>query len=352
MDLLRNFLDWWLRQVAALLPLGAVQLGFNASHAAVLEIIGDEGTLLLRRRGQLTPVGRGNITDPQELRTLVGRLPRSGGAPPQTVLRLSGGAILRKHLSVPAGARWHMEKVLAFEFDRETPFAADEAYWAYAIRHHNRARNLLDVELVIITRSEIDPLVAAMRRAGAEVIGVEISSPPEEPLLVRLQEGKRHSGRLASRSFFVRAGVAIGLTAIAIIVPFARLHFARTAAERSIAAMTGTAEEAGSLRKAVDQFSDVAAYLTQERQRSGPALAVLASITNDLPDDTHLAVLSLHSGHVTIQGLALSTAQVVALISKDPMFTDQGFDSPVVQDSKSGLENFTLSFALKSASTP
>jgi general secretion pathway protein L len=349
MDLLRDFLDWWLRQLVALVPLRTIQFGFSTSHGDVVEIVHDEATLLLRQHGRLTTVATASFTDPQALRALISHLPGAGGAIPQVVVRLSAAAVLRKNLSVPTTARWHMEKVLAFELDHETPFTADEAYWAYAISGHDRTRKRLDVELVILTRSEIDPLVATIRRAGAEVIGIEISTSVGKPLFVPLQEGKRHHRLLGYRPLLGRAGAAIGLAAVAAVVPFAQLHFARKGADRTIAALTTNAEEAGSLRKAVDQLTGAATYLTEERQRTGPALAVLASITNDLPDDTHLMMLSLHSGHVTIQGLAQSAARVVAEISKDPKFTDQVFDSPVVQDSKSGLESFTLSFALKSA---
>jgi general secretion pathway protein L len=348
MDLLRNFLDWWLRQLVAMVPARA-QLGVGASHAAVLDVANDEGVLMLRQRGKLTPVAKGSIADPQALRRLVNGVPASGRAMPQLVLRLSTATILRKRLSLPAGARWHIEKLLAFEFDRETPFAAAEAYWSYAVRHHDRVRHLLDVELIVVTRGDVDPLVAAIRRAGGDVIGLEIPSPAGKPLFVPLRENSRHQGLLAYRPLIGPLGAAIALAAIAIVVPFARIHFARNSADRTIAALTASAEQAGSLRKAVDQLTDTAAYLDQERQHSGPALAVLAGVTKDLPDDTHLSVLSLHAGHVTIQGLAQSTAKIVALLSKDPMFTAQAFDSPVVQDSSSGLESFTLSFALKSA---
>jgi general secretion pathway protein L len=274
-------------------------------------------------------------------------LPRTSGATRKLVVRLSAIAVLRKHLSLPAGARWHMEKVLAFEFDRETPFAADEAYWAYAVRHHDRARGLLDVELIIVTRSEIDPLIATIRRVGGEVMGIEIPSPAGKPLFIPLQKNMRRHRLLAHRSLVGWVSVAVALVAGVIIVPFARIHFEQMADDREIAALTASAEEAGALRKAVDQSTDAGIYLSQERRRSGPVLEVLAHITDDLPDDTHLTSFSLHLGHVTIEGVAQSTAKVVSLISKDPMFADQVFDAPVVQDSSSGLESFTLSFALK-----
>ena len=349
MDLLRDFLDWWLRQLVPLVPLRAIQRGFSTTHADVVEIDHDEATLSLRRHGQLTTVAKGSTTDPEALRGLVGQLRGNGAASPQLIVRLGVAAALRKTLSVPASARWHMENVLAFELDRETPFTADEVYWAYAVRNHDRARKRLDVELIILARSDIDSLVASIRRAGAEVVGIEIPSPSGKPLFVPLDDNKRHHRSLAHRSVLGRAAAVTALAALAVVIPFAQLHLARASADRKIATLTPSAEEAGSLRKAVDQFSGAAAYLTDERERTGPALAVLADITNDLPDDTHLTMLSLHAGRVTIQGIAQSAARVVAQISKDRRFTEQVFDSPVAQDGHSGLESFTLSFTLKSA---
>lgn len=348
MDLLRNFLDWWLRQLVAMIPLRLVQLGFSAGHAAVLEVGGGEAELFLRQRGRLVSVAR-TAADPAALALLVGRVANDRGGASEVVLRLSAAAILRKQLSLPAGARWHIEKLLGFELDRETPFGRDEAYWGYAVRHHDLKRGTVDVELIIVPRGEVEPLVAAIGRAGVAVIGIEIPSPTGKALFIPLQEDKRHHRLRAYRSLFAPVIAVVALALVAIVTPFIRLHFARSAADKAIAALTASSEEAGALRKTVDQSTNLAAYLDRERQRDGPALAVLASITRDLPDDTHLTALSLHSGHVTIQGLTKSTSKVVELISKDPMFTAQVFDSPVVQDATSGLESFTLSFALKSA---
>jgi general secretion pathway protein L len=324
-------------------------MGFGASHAGVLDLAGPEAVLHLRQRGKLVPVGRFPNHDPAALERLAALAASQSAERPQLVLRLPGGAILRKRLSLPAGARWHIEKLLGFELDRETPFARDEVYWAYAIRHHDRARAMLDVELIIVTRSDVDALAAQLRARGVDVTGIEVPADGGKPLFVPLQEDKRHHRLVAYRSLMAPAAAAVALAAVALVVPFVRLHFARSAAESSIAKLTGSAGEAAALRKAIDRLSDTATYFGEERRHDGPALAVLAAVTRDLPDDTYLTVLSLHSGHVTIQGLAKSTAKVVALLSKDPMFTAQAFDSPVVQDGNSGLESFTLSFALKEA---
>jgi general secretion pathway protein L len=346
MDLLRNFLSWWMRQLVAMLPNRLVQMGFIAGHAAILDVGGREAVLCIRQGSELQSVAR-SAAEPAAIEDMVRRASAESSLPP-VVLRLGAAAILRKRLSLPAGVRWHIEKVLGFALDRESPFARDEVYWAYAVRRHDSAQGTVEVDLIIVPRVAVDPTVAAIRGVGVEVAGLEVVSDDGKPLFVPLHENKRHHRLLAYRSLMGSAAAAVVIAMIAIVVPFIRVHLAIGAANREIASLTVSAEEAASLRKSVDRFGDVAAFLDKERKANGPPLAVLADITRLLPDDTHLTALSLHAGQLTINGLAPSAAKVVALISQDPMFTEPVFGAPVVQDGDSGLESFTLSLALKS----
>src|SRR5579875_1876347 len=106
--MVRDFLEWWVGQLVALLP-----RALRRSAAA----FGDAMVLT-----PLAPLGRGVEAVAVGLRrngkaAALGRLPRPpGGA---YVLRLTEADVLAKTLTLPLAAQADLPQVLAFEMDRE-----------------------------------------------------------------------------------------------------------------------------------------------------------------------------------------------------------------------------------------
>src|SRR5262245_11982903 len=131
--MVRDFLRWWVRQLMELLPVAAVQRLIEGDRQ-IMEL--DGGHAILRSRvigGELVRVK----FDPMELARLADSLNGSGKRG-RIVLRPKRGVALQKRLSVPIAARHHLDQVLRFELDRETPFSHDEVYWDFAVRQKNQ----------------------------------------------------------------------------------------------------------------------------------------------------------------------------------------------------------------------
>ena len=116
--------------------------------------------------------------------------------------------------------------------------------------------------------------------------------------------------------------------------------------------LSAPAQEAAALRQAADQRAKTIAFLNEQRNQNGSAVALLAAATRALPDDTFLRALSLRGGKLTITGSSPSAAQLIAVLGETPEFRDPAFEAPVVQNPDSGLETFTISVALKTGDAP
>lgn len=337
--------DWWLRQLGELWPGGLSKTAARGPDAAILAATEDRVTLLIRRRG-VTEIASQARAGEAGFRDIAHTIASQRGWPTLLVLRIPALGVLSKRLALPLAAQGGLEALLGFEMDRETPFARDEVYWGYRVRHRDVPHGRLDVELVIIPRPAVASALDAARQAGLEPAFIEVDTAPGETMLVRLGAGMPREQVRSRQSLMALAAAACLLAVIAIATPFLRQHQALAAADATIAALTGQAEEAAALRKSLDQLSDAASVMNKERDRTGGALSLLAAVSRVLPDNTHLTALSQHGDKITISGMSPSAADLIGLLAKGPLFRDPAFASPVVHIDGQSLEMFTISVAL------
>jgi general secretion pathway protein L len=341
-------LTWWLQQMSELVPSGLMRVSASRSDALIVQILPDGVSLLRREAGVTAEIGRAPCDEAgfSELGDAVGAVRDS---PRPVLLRMAPGAILQKKIVLPIGARNDLDSLLGLEMDRETPFSRDEVYWDYEIRRQDAAAGRIEVDLFVIPRTALDPIIAAARSAGFDPSGIEISTGDNKTTLVRVGETRRWQWLTADRRLIGLAAAAGVLLVLAIATPFIRQQIALGAAESAIDSLANGAQEAASLRQSVDQNDVAIDFLSRERVKNGSVLAALAAVTRLAPDDTHLTALTLHGGRITITGVSPSAAHLVDLLSKSPDFRDPAFDSPVVQNETGKLETFTISATMTEA---
>lgn len=280
----------------------------------------------------------------------VARAAAAGRSRAPLELSLPSAPVLRKHLTLPLGARANLDSLLGFEIERETPFASDEIYWAYEIAREDRALGRLDVELVVIPRSSVDPILNAARRAGLTPACVEVTRADGLPITIGLAGGSPMQQRGEQRRLVGLAAATGALALLALTLPLVRQQFQMADTRSKIETLTAPAEEAATLRRSIDRAAAASAFLAGEQTRSGNTLAALAAVTQAIPDTTYLTALSLRSGHLTLTGLSPQAAALVGSLATSRVFRDPAFASPVVQ-ADGGLELFTISVTLPAPGT-
>lgn len=342
---LMAFLHWWLRQLSELLPAGLIRASKQRPDALIIELDDDEVVLWHRRAGATAKVALATA-DGAGMQALAQAIAGIAEAPHLLLVRVPQSMQLRKLSSFPLAARRDLVNVLGFEMDRETPFGRAEVYWDYVIRRQDAAAGRLDVELFIVPRPFVDPVIDSSRRAGLLPTAIEIETGDEEYRLIRVGASQRWRWLQSQRPLIGLATAAAGLFVLAIVTPFIRQQIDLARADSTIEALTEQAREAAQLRQSVDQAAQAMQLIKKERDRNGTIIEVLAATTRLLPDDSHLTALSLRSGRLTITGLSPASAHIVDLLAASPAFKEPAFDSPVVQDDASGLETFTISASL------
>jgi general secretion pathway protein L len=339
--MVRDFLEWWVGQLVALLPRALRRSAAAFGDAMVLTPLAPLGRRVeavavgLRRNGKETPLGRCGLDA-----TALGRLPRPpGGA---YVLRLTEADVLAKTLTLPLAAQADLPQVLAFEMDRETPFKADEIYWSHRIEAIRRDSGQLAVRLLLVTKASLAPLIAALGAAGIVPRRAEIADGPDKGAYLALDGNGGHLSRASRRLLRPAAACCALLALTAIATPFVRQSLALTALDRRIAAARLRVAEAARLRRAIARLSAEATLIAAEREKRVQPLEVLAAATRVLPDDTYLAELELRDGKVTLSGRSSAAARLIAALAASDAFRNPAFAAPVTRLEALHTEVFTI----------
>jgi general secretion pathway protein L len=336
---MRKFVIWWFDQLAGMFALASAR---EHSDAIILEI-NHHSVSLLFRSGGMTIRAAQSSADDIGFRQLAELVTGRGDLPRPVLMRLQSAQVLHKKLSLPIAARHDLKEALGFQIEHETPFARDEVHWNYTVRCQNASSNLMDIDLAVVPRCLVDPIIDCARRAGLHPSGIEVDMGSDVTASIPLGAGKRVQWDRPQRSLVVLAASACMLTVIAAAIPFIYQQGALASADVMIASLKEPAREAVALRYPADRLAKVTASLKKTRERNASTLATLATATKSLPDETYLTVFSLRSGRLTMSGLSPSAAKLVGLLARTPAFREPALDSPVVENGSEGLETFSIS---------
>jgi general secretion pathway protein L len=290
-------------------------------------------TLTLRRRGHETPLGHfpptGN-SRPAALR----RRPRS------VILRLRPGALLERPVVLPLAAERNLERVLGYEIDRLTPFAAANVVWQAAVTRRDRAQDRVTVRLSLVPRAALLPAIDMLARIGITPTCLEAAARDGSVRRIVLTAP---STRRAGMRLHAIIGGAVAALAIAVLVtPFVTQSLARGATERAISALAPRIARVDALRKHLADGAAGVDALAAEQARTGNVLLVLAAVTQLLPDDTVLTEFSLRQGKLGISGQSPAAAQLIPALAADPTFRNPTFAAPVTRTADGHTDQFVI----------
>jgi general secretion pathway protein L len=335
----REFWRWWLGQLADLLP-GSWRRAGQGKPAGLILVPTDAAvpdglpavTARLEKRGRIERLGR-LVLDGDGLRRLRRAAAAQGGAF-ETRLELASGAILEKRLTLPLAAERDLDRVLGFEMDRETPFAADEVYWASQILERDRDRGRLTVRLTMVAKAPLAELVAALSRAGLAPAAL-MSAGALIPI-------GNDASRRPSRAGPALAWLCAVLAVVAVATPFAQQSAALGDAERRIETLRPDVEAVERLRQRLEGDRQAAESVAAERARFGDPLKMLAAVTAALPDDTRLIELDYSLGKLVLTGQSRAAAPLIGDISRSPDLRDPAFSAPVTRAEPGQVDLFTI----------
>lgn len=338
--MLNQFLTWWSRQLLSLAP---VRLAPENRRGTVLVAVvhGAAGLeLLAGRRGREASLGRFALDEAgvRGMRAALGGRPR----PVAVVLRLSTGQVLDQEVVLPLAAERDPERVLHYEMDRLTPFAPDEVYWGWTVARRDRARGKLHLSLLLVPRASLLAHVSALERAGAAPTELEAPGPAGSPLRITLRHEPSARERWRQRGVGVAAAACAVLAVVAAGLPFVQQSQSSDAVEARIAALRPQVDQADALRRQIAAIAGSNDVIALQRERVGDALAVIAAVTEILPDDTFLTDLQLQSRTLTLTGQSAAAARLIAALAADPAIRNPTFTAPVTRNEAGRSEGFAI----------
>ena len=314
MSAVQDLTTWWLSQLRDLAPAALRQPGPMAD-ALIVDTAG--AGLILRRNRRETPLG---AATPDALRQALSR------RPPRILLRVPTGAVLERPLVLPLAAEPELDRVVAYEIDRISPFTADEIAWTYAVRHRDVAGARLHLAVAILPRAALDPALQLLAEAGAAPAAVLAPRDDAAPWLIPLAHAPRRRRVLAA------AATACALLALlAITVPFVRQQMALDQARERIERLRPDIARIDALRRRIAERTGGLDAVNAEAARVGSPLEILATLTNLIPDDTYLTALSLRQRVLNVSGRSAAATRLIPLLSADPAIHDAGFAAPVTR---------------------
>ena len=342
--MLAEFFSWWTGQLAdlarhGLRPHGEALMRAWQPDALLVVPLGELAAgviavdLLQCRRGVATPLGRFALDGA----ALDGRALAAARRGP-VVLSLGAQPVLAREVALPLAAEQGLRTALRAEMDRLTPFRPDDVFWDCRTLRRDRARGVLLVELAVVPKAHVAPLLAALRRAGLAPAALE--GPLPDGTLRRIPLGQADPARAArSRRLLWLAGSACAALGLAVLAtPLVQQSLALQDAEAQIATLRPRMAAVDALRRRLAGDAGAAAAA---RVHAGDTLQALAMLTDLLPDDTALTTLSLQHGKFRIEGQSAAATRLIGALSAEPHIRNPGFAAPVLR-SDAGADVFAI----------
>lgn len=349
-----GFWSWWTHALATWLPLRMRELLGLARERLLLQADGDTLRLSLERGDQVRELGRlpwdpadDSVADPLAplLAQRVAELPR------WLVLPASAG--LRRTLVLPAAATDRLREVLAFEIDRQTPFAAADVHYDARVTGR-RADGQIEAELAVVPRGVLDARLAALGSIAGTVAGVDLAGPDGRTFGLNLLSGLQRQRRVDPWMGWNLALMAVA--AIALAAGLWQVLANRTAAtdafERGVTQRAAKARLVSAEKKQLLDLVEGMSFLQSVRAGRPTTVEVLDELSRRLPDSTYLEKLSIEDDRILLIGLSNEASSLVRRLEGSPLWRSPALTGALQPDTRSGRDRFTLMAELAIVARP
>jgi general secretion pathway protein L len=266
-------------------------------------------------------------------------------------LLLPAASCLRRQLVLPAAAADRLRDVVGFEVDRQTPFAQDAVvYDARLLRRRDRDGQL-EVELVVVPRSALDPQLAPLGPLAAQLAGIDVADDTGQPLGINLlppadRRQRRDPWQLWNWALAALAVVASGLMLWQVLL---NRRAAADTFEQQIAAQADAGRRAGEQRQRLLALIEGQAFLDRTRAARPTSVEVIDELTRRLPDNTYLEKLSIEDQRLLLIGLSSEAPALIGRLNGASQWRSPALAGALQPDPASGRNRFTLTAELAPA---
>jgi general secretion pathway protein L len=350
----RRSLRWWRDELTRLIP-ARLRAAFGADPMALRIFLHENGSDVSAIQVR-SLFGAEYFRSPQDRAAALSWAAtqrRRWGALLRTEIALPASRCLIRQRELPAAAAERIEKILALELERTTPFGRDDVRQAWRVtRPPVPGEATFDVAHVIAKRALIDPLLVDARGLGLPIAAVDVADHDGRPISVNLLAPGEVPASLADRLNWA-VGIALGLL---LCVGFAVVFTALDRQQQALAALaTETAAartEAQAVRKRQGDFDRLRERISQLRQRRANTASLVTLwevVSRLLPDSAWLTDMRLENDTLWIDGYARNAPELVGILAQSPLLSGVTLSSPVVREEARASERFQIRMKIEPA---
>jgi general secretion pathway protein L len=346
-----SFWQWWIGELSDMVP-KRLKMAFAGDASLVDVMVSDDALVHVRATGnalhEVKRVPAGSIEE----------LLRSAGRDVRVVIPPT--EVLRKKVVLPLATEENLLDVVGFDMDRQTPFTADQVYFGARIAHRDAARERLDVNVVAVPRTMLEPALAQMRAAGMSIHSIvaadEITggATPTELLPRNAEPARRWSAMQRLNVGLIVAGLLLLL--IATVLP---IWQKRETVRELIPLSAKVGAEYKVTQKIVDEYTRLANefnYIAGKKHGVYPTVMLLDEITKISPDTTWIQNFELKSlaktRELQLTGEAAAVSKVIESLEQTPFLQNTSQRAQTRQGSRPNVEFFTLASEVKPRPLP
>ncbi len=305
---------------------------------------------------------------------------RVAGLPRWLLLPASDG--LRRRLTLPAAAADRLREVLAFEIDRQTPFALEDVSYDARVLAR-RGEQQIEAELVVVPKPALDRaldgLSPALRAtlAGVDMIadlpqtsrpaqaaadtegdtGADATAAAEfeaQPLGVNLLPAAQRRTRRDPSSMLnlILATIALAAVGAGLWQIRANRIEAADAFEQEAKLRSQQAKRVADEKKQLVDLVEGLRFLQNTRTGTPTTVEVLDELSRRLPDNTYIEKVSIEGDKLMIIGLSNEAAGLVKLLQTSKLWRSMSLTGALQPEPRSGKDRFTLTADLAIVETP
>ena len=342
-------LDWWSSELAAMLP-ASVRRAMGLERNVLLLRLSDERLEVLLRESnrdrQLASIPWRDRDQADATTALRGLLSATHGEEVRVVLTLDPALTLRRTLQVPRAAEAEITGVLAFEIERHTPFREHEIYFDHTIDRAASSDSTMAVDLVIVPRRLVDPLIHALSALDFGLDEMMVSATSDEADVTVPVEGTVARQRHGGNGFKLWVALVMVLAVAAATTPLIRIKSLADDLAVAVHRAKAEAETTLALQTETDHLTRGMNVIARAKAEASSPLAVLHVLTGLLPDGTWVEQFSVVGDEVILQGRTDSSSRLVGLLEASPLFESVKYLAPITRDAGAGVERFNFSLRL------
>jgi general secretion pathway protein L len=350
----RNFMDWWLSELSAMLP-AIVRNWFGHPVPALRAHLSDhEMSLTLHEGGNARPIATVPLEEDRSLGQRRDKLRRSlkraGCMEKSAAIELTKDQFVSIHLKLPKATREYLCEVLRNEMDRYTPFSEDQVYFDFHTHDSDPESDSIGIDLVLTPRRQLDDWLDKLAALGLDVTYIGpgddgVSQRSGFNLLPKQQIDWIRRQRLTR----ITAAVATCFVVISLMawLPMSAREKALATVDARLTEVRRDADELVRTRKKLEDLRSSASSVQSEKHSRTPVIALLAELTSLLPDDTWLVQMSQSDTELRVAGYSANASSLIELLENSEMLENVRFDAPVTIQNDTSREHFRIVASLE-----